>query len=77
MEKHGTKLGELQQGSAFGERAVLGLTSIQSFTIKVVLGSLLRVRRGHITSLDEVSEGFSQSKWIRLNMGNAGLMLRN
>ena len=34
VEKEGRRLGELQEGSAFGEMAVLGLTSTQSATIK-------------------------------------------
>lgn len=35
VEKEGRRLGELQEGSAFGEMAVLGLMSSQSATIKV------------------------------------------
>eukprot|EP00439_Symbiodinium_sp_Y106_P083541 s1379_g23.t1 len=34
VEKGGTLLGELQQGSAFGEKAVLGMMSIQLVSIK-------------------------------------------
>ena len=37
VEKGGTKLGELHQGSAFGERAVLGMMSIQLVSIKAGL----------------------------------------
>ena len=35
VEKEGRRLGELLEGSAFGEMAVLGLMSSQSATIKV------------------------------------------
>ena len=37
VEKGGTLLGELQQGSAFGEKAVLGMMSIQLVSIKAGL----------------------------------------
>ena len=43
VEKDGRRISDLLEGSAFGEMAVLGLTSGQSVTIKA--WSLLTLRR--------------------------------